>query len=62
MFDEPVIDAVARLRLPPQFDPTFKCKVNAFRAVEAEVETRVIPSRKRDYKLARMLDESIGTT
>jgi hypothetical protein len=62
MIDEPIIDAVARLCLPSQFNPTFKCKVNAFRAIEAEVETCVIPSWECDYELARMLDESIGTT
>lgn len=58
----PIVDTVARLRLPSQLDPTLKCKIDAFRAVEAEVETRVIPSWERDHKFASILDEGIGTT
>ena len=58
----PEVDTVARLRLPSQLNPTIKCKINALRTVEAEVEPRVIPSRERNHELASVLDEGIGTT
>ena len=58
----PVIDAVTRLRLSSDLNPTVKSKVDAFRAVEAEIESRVITSWERYDKLASVLNESIGTT
>jgi len=62
MLKIPVVDTVAHLRLPSQLNPTIQGKINALRTVETEVETRVIPSRERNHKLASVLDEGIGTT
>jgi hypothetical protein len=58
----PVADAVTRLRLPSDLNPTIKGKIDTFRAVEAEIESRVIASWERYDKLASVLNESIGTT
>jgi hypothetical protein len=58
----PITDTVAHLCLSSKINPTIKCKIYAFRAVEAKVETRVVPSWERYDKLASILDESVGTT
>jgi hypothetical protein len=58
----PVTDAVTRLRLSSNLNPTIKGKIDAFRAVKAEIEPRVIASWERYDKLASVLNESIGTT
>ena len=58
----PVIDTVACLCLPPKLDPTIKCKIDAFRAVEAEVKARMISSWVSDDKLSRVLHENVGAT
>ncbi len=58
----PIIDTVTSLRLPPKLNPTIKSKIDAFRAVEAEVEPRMIASRERDNKLASLLNKRVWTT
>jgi hypothetical protein len=58
----PIIDTVASLCLPPKLDPTIKCKIDAFRAVETKVEARMISSWKSDDKLSSLLHENVGTT
>jgi hypothetical protein len=58
----PIIDTVAGSSLPTELNPTIKSKIDAFCAVEAEVETRVVPSWEGDDELAGMLHESVGTT
>jgi hypothetical protein len=58
----PIIDTVAGLSLPTDLDPTIKSKIDAFRAVEAEVETRVVPSWEGDDELASVLHEGVGAT
>jgi hypothetical protein len=56
----PIIDAITRLRLPSNVNPTIKGKIHAFRAVEAEIKPRVIASWERDDKLASVLNKGIG--
>jgi hypothetical protein len=58
----PIIDTVAGLSLPPKLDPTIKCKIDAFRAVEAKVKARMISSWKSDDKLSGVLHESVRAT
>jgi hypothetical protein len=58
----PIIDTVASLSLPTELDPTIKGKIDAFRAVEAEVESRVVPSWEGYDELASVLHEVVGTT
>ncbi len=58
----PIIDTVARLRLPSNLNPTIKGKIDAFRTVEAEIKPRVIASWERYDKLASVLNEKIRTT
>ena len=58
----PEIDTVASLCLPAMLDPTIKRKIDAFRAVEAKVKSRMISSWISDDKLSSLLHESIGAT
>jgi hypothetical protein len=58
----PIIDTVAGLGFSTELYPTIESKIDAFRAVEAEVETRVVSSWEGDHELASVLHESVGTT
>jgi hypothetical protein len=62
LLDIPITDTVARLCFPSNINPTIKSKIDAFRAVEAEIKPRMIASWERDDKLASVLNKSIGTT
>ena len=55
----PKIDALARLRDSPQRQPAFQRKVDALRAIEAQVEARMVSSWIRDHELALTLHEEV---
>ena len=60
--DVPEVHASARLRLFPDLDPALERKVDALRAVEAEVKAGVVSTRERNDELAGLLDEVVGLT
>lgn len=59
---EPIADAFASFRLPAEVQPAVQRKVDAFGAVESQVEASMVAPRVRDHEFPSVLHEGIGPT
>jgi hypothetical protein len=56
----PITDTFTNPSFPTHINPTFQSKVDAFRTVESQVKSSMVPPWECDNKLSIVLHEMVG--